>query len=152
MHLKILCVKWQPFCLGGDELTLKQQAMYGNVECKYLSMQKYYMLHRDRIVEEMDVTCGINPFNANIKQLMNKTECKNLKILRINILGWFHKLGSEYLQSSRQFQIHLKQIHTRWCHQMETFSPLLAFCAGNSPGHQWIPCTKASDAELWCFL
>ena len=34
---------------------------------------------------------------------------------------------------------------------METFSALLALCAGNSR-HRWIPHTKASDAELWCFL
>ena len=32
---------------------------------------------------------------------------------------------------------------------METFSALLAICAGNSPG---IPRTKASDAELWYFI
>ena len=37
-----------------------------------------------------------------------------------------------------------------WRHQMETFSALLALCAGNSP--RWNPLTKASDAELWCFL
>ena len=41
---------------------------------------------------------------------------------------------------------------TWWRHQMETFSPLLAICAGNSPVSPGIPCTKASDAELWCFL
>ena len=35
-----------------------------------------------------------------------------------------------------------------WCHQMETFSELLALCAGS----RWIPRTKASDAELWCFI
>ena len=29
---------------------------------------------------------------------------------------------------------------------METFSALLALCAGNSPA------TKATEAELWCFL
>ena len=34
---------------------------------------------------------------------------------------------------------------------METFSVLLALCAGNSP-NRWIPHTKASDAELWCFF
>ena len=70
-----------------------------------------------------------------------------------------------------------KLILTWWRHQMETFSALLAFCAGNSPvtwsslwwrhqlgtfprywpwgesnGHRWIPQTKASDAGLWCFL
>ena len=33
-----------------------------------------------------------------------------------------------------------------WRHQMKTFSTLLAICAGNSL------VTKASDAELWCFL
>ena len=38
-----------------------------------------------------------------------------------------------------------------WRHQMETFSALLALC-GESTAHRWIPRTKASDAELWCFL
>ena len=33
---------------------------------------------------------------------------------------------------------------------METFSALLALCAGNSP--RWIPLTNDSDAELWGFL
>ena len=32
---------------------------------------------------------------------------------------------------------------------METFSTLLALCGGNS---QWVPLTKTSDVELWCFL
>ena len=42
-------------------------------------------------------------------------------------------------------------VRSWWRHQMETFSALLAICAGihrspvNSPH-------KASDAELWCFL
>ena len=39
-----------------------------------------------------------------------------------------------------------------WRHQMEKFSALLALCATNSPVPRWIPRTKASDAELWCFL
>ena len=26
------------------------------------------------------------------------------------------------------------------------------FVWGESTGHRWIPLTKASDAELWCFL
>ena len=38
-----------------------------------------------------------------------------------------------------------------WRHQMETFSALLVICSRNSR-HRWIPRTKASDAELWCFL
>ena len=34
-----------------------------------------------------------------------------------------------------------------WRHKKETFS-----ACGIFTGHQWIPGTKASDAELWCFL
>ena len=38
-----------------------------------------------------------------------------------------------------------------WRHQMETFSALLALCAGIHRS-RWIPRTKASDAELWFFF
>ena len=40
---------------------------------------------------------------------------------------------------------------TRWRHQIETFShycPLWGECTGD----RWIPLTKSSDADLWCFL
>ena len=40
-----------------------------------------------------------------------------------------------------------------WRHQMETFSALLAIVVVRGfTGLRWIPRTKASDAELWCFL
>ena len=35
---------------------------------------------------------------------------------------------------------------------METFSALLAFCAGKSPVTGEFPAQKASDAELWRFV
>ena len=35
-----------------------------------------------------------------------------------------------------------------WRHQMETFSALLAICAGNSPVTSEFRCTKAAAAEL----
>ena len=38
-----------------------------------------------------------------------------------------------------------------WRHQMETLSASLVLC-GKFTGHRWIPLTKATDAELWCFL
>ena len=44
-------------------------------------------------------------------------------------------------------QIHIYVSSTRWRHQVETFSALLAICVGNSP----VP-RKASDAELWYFF
>ena len=35
---------------------------------------------------------------------------------------------------------------------METFSALLALCAGNSPVTGEFPTQRTNDAELWCFL
>ena len=35
--------------------------------------------------------------------------------------------------------------------EMETFPHYWPFVRGIH-GHRWIPCTKASDVELWCFL
>ena len=43
-------------------------------------------------------------------------------------------------------------LNSWWRHHMKTFSALLAICAGKFTGHTCIPRTKASDAELWCFL
>ena len=42
-------------------------------------------------------------------------------------------------------------MHAWWHHQLEIFRVTGPLC-GEFPGHQWIPLTKASDAELWCFL
>ena len=38
-----------------------------------------------------------------------------------------------------------------WHHQMKNF-PFLGPLCGDFTGHRWIPLTKASDAERWCFL
>ena len=48
----------------------------------------------------------------------------------------------------------MRQSHclSRPLYQMETFSALLAFCAGNSPGDRVIARTKASDAGLEGFF
>ena len=34
----------------------------------------------------------------------------------------------------------------------ENIFRVAGFLCGESAGHQWIPLTKASDADLWCFL
>ena len=46
--------------------------------------------------------------------------------------------------------VYIVQQYVWWCHQMETFSALLALCEGNHG--RWISLRKASDAELWCVL
>ena len=42
--------------------------------------------------------------------------------------------------------------HPWWRHQMETFSHVTGHLCGEFTDPRWIPRTKASDAELWCFF
>ena len=39
-----------------------------------------------------------------------------------------------------------------WRHQMETFSALVALCAGNLPVTSGLPPPRNSNEELWCFF
>ena len=43
-------------------------------------------------------------------------------------------------------------LHAWWRHQMENIFRVTGHLCGEFTGHRWIPCTKASDAEFWCFL
>ena len=77
-----------------------------------------------------------------------------------SIISLFRQDNIIWDQSTSRYGIDRK---TWWRHQMDTISALLALCEGNhrspvdSPhkghtGHRWIPLTRASDAERWCFL
>ena len=66
--------------------------------------------------------------------IMNFLERKSLRF------GW-NVIQFMFLWNKRMMHMRLK--HN--AHQMETFSASLA-------GDRWIPLTKASDAELWCFI
>ena len=65
-----------------------------------------------------------------------------------------HTKTQRIMNEANNFQVMgLSNLYgTWWRHQMETFSGLPAFCAGEFTGHRWIPRTKASDTELWYFL
>ena len=54
------------------------------------------------------------------------------------------KVGGKY--NTLQALLYFAVVKSRWRHQLETFSALLALCV------RVVPLTKASDAELWCFL
>ena len=54
------------------------------------------------------------------------------------------------IRQHRKFSLNM--VLTEWRHQMETFSAQLAICAGIHRSPVNSPHTKASDAELWCFL
>ena len=58
---------------------------------------------------------------------------------------WFKLCLVDYLALNRNL------IQSWWCHQMETFSALLTLCEGNAPITNGF-LTKASNAELWCFI
>ena len=86
-----------------------------------------------------------------------------------SVIGWFHKgpvmrsfcvsfvvCISNLLNKQSSWYQFDKPCRSYWTwlrHQIETFSALLQgpLC-GEFTGHRWIPLTKASDVELWCFL
>ena len=51
-------------------------------------------------------------------------------------------------QEELAFSLH---VHTITSSNENIFRVTDPLC-GEFTGHRWIPCTKASDAELWCFL
>ena len=59
-----------------------------------------------------------------------------------------------YVWNIESIAYHKVEYHpSRWRHQMETFSVRVTdpLCE-QFTGYRWIHLTKASDAELWCFL
>ena len=70
----------------------------------------------------------------------------------------FNKVVTSYRTADRLLAEAVVIRVTWWRHQMETFPRYWSFVRGihrspvNSLHDRWIPCTKASDAELWCFL
>ena len=47
--------------------------------------------------------------------------------------NWWHYNCPHHILFGPLVVVHSEEILSWWCHQMETFSTLLAFCAGNSP-------------------
>ena len=50
---------------------------------------------------------------------------------------------------TRSYLSYMTTVRPWWRHQLETFPRYWPFVRGI---HRWIPLTKASDAEVWCFL
>ena len=69
------------------------------------------------------------------------------------MVTWYITKRVNYISDTLSMYVFIDSTKSWWRHQMETFSALLALCEwGEFTGHRWIPPTKASDAELWCFL
>ena len=82
--------------------------------------------------------------------------------------GQFHRKCSMFLSLIMSFRITNLILHPHfpeprnvhvcnicnpwWRHSMETFFRVTVHLCGEFTSPRWIPRTKASDAELWCFL
>ena len=81
--------------------------------------------------------------NVNASHLVWSRLCQGFPRTPLSTLSK-HMCGLVKITDTIGSLVSLGHYARSWCrHQMETFSALLAICAGNSP---------ASDAELWCFL
>ena len=94
---------------------------------------------------------GICLHNIRVILGMGSVNKRMLYIIMSSHIGWAHTQNDSYkwqlcVPVTTTTLITWNWICAWWRHQMETFSASLAICAG------WIRHTKASDAELWCFL
>ena len=92
-------------------------------------------------------------------------KCRLRKFFRYVVqMGWF-KVGSCTVSFAQNFFLSRwifhkfctdsvkiqRLVYQWWRHQIESFSRHWPFVR-EFTGHRWIPYTKVSDAELWCFL
>ena len=80
--------------------------------------------------------------------------CPGARWVKVNWTFWplTQSYTEVYIVPSLSFAIFgyaLLDIDFIWRHKMGTFPRYWPFVRGS---HRWIPLTKASDAELWCFL
>ena len=91
-----------------------------------------------------------------ILRLMSLVEINKYATLRMGartaLPSSTHSHPHSFLQRRRARPVRECRMWKLWRHQMETFSALLALKCGEFIRRRWIPHTKASDAELWCFL
>ena len=134
---------------------------YWNMQlCRYISLYMYVFFSRARTwkVGFMANTLKIWLPNPTLKtetetaveitKLCPRRPCVDLTRWRLVMLIYISGLGQHFCQK-RIIKCDLQNVGyfvPWWRHKMETFSALLAFCAGN------LLVTMASDAELWCFL
>ena len=107
-----------------------------------------------------------NPFHKNVWNIQSKS-CKNIYVTLMWIImiesghNFAHVTTAE-LPCHEQICDAVEPWSWKydcnwsgWRHQMETFSAfsrVRGLLCGEFTGHRWNPLTKASDAELWCFL
>ena len=88
---------------------------------------------------------------------MNSEEtCHNLWPLKLSSCGrvlWESRIHTRKILGVHcmVFRHRKSALNAWWCHQMEIFPCYWPFMRGIHPS-PWIPLTKASDTELWCFL
>ena len=61
---------------------------------------------------------------------------------------WKCYITSKYQETQRVVPFYQHDDVIKWKHFFRVTGPL----CGEFTGHRWIPLTKASDAEFWCFL
>ena len=99
---------------------------------------------------------------SNLHTEKSITDWMIMSYLWVDVIGRFLRFGNNMLlwhptiyQNKLHYAImRLEDYYSLvswWRHPIKTYSALLAICAGNSPVPGEFP-TKASDAELWCFL
>ena len=105
-------------------------------------MTQYGIIDQSKLVQV--ISCLVAP-NHNLNQwwlIISDVQWKSHEgdfIKYTSKLDWkliiwnFNQIFQEPMSQGKDRKYHSKVLHSWWRHQMETFSALLALCAGNSP-------------------
>ena len=110
----ILYVKWQPFCPGGDELMWLLWIFYF-----VLDVQNFLRKHNS--IFAYDILSFLCTEMAHVVEILPPGRQGSSYHAQFRSCWWHKETG--YILAPFPW----------WHHQMETFSALLALCAGNSP-------------------
>ena len=177
MDFKTSSTKWRPFCLGLNVLTavlmiLEQPAAsVSDVQQRALlsplSNGQYISSHLAYGTQEaggasmvsIDKQTFWSPADLSLSGLTICHLFTNLIRLKRCLKGWWFCIIHGYLDGlilrilfcwSAFKQLH--RGHTIMTSSNGNIFHVTGHLCGEFTGHWWIPSTKASDVELWCFL
>ena len=141
MHLKMSSGKWRPFCLGLNvwkELSTRVNRTHWLKMYQGIIYQKWRMKTKQSLAVVLawvtNISCiDSSPLRYRYREVGN------------------HDFWMMFLQIIIKLNTLLVHLYMMASSNGNNFRVAVLVCREFN-GHRWIPHTKASDAELWCFL
>ena len=182
MHLNITSAKWRPFCPGRDELSnpkLNRRHQIIQNTFPYIQDHNNFVINH-KIVSNIDNLTKTITFRGTSELIPKSTWnwhryiCCCTKIFlnlfdRKHVISKLMFVGSDYAHANVYDDVvkwkrslqgesyhddydEVDEVYFMMTSSNGNIFRVTGHLCGEFTGPRWIPHTKASDAELWCFL